>query len=198
MKKKYLLGSLALFIILSGCAQSNTVDNESNTADNEINKEEMISLHSQVNFLTQELNTLQQSKKLGETEKEMFPIIVNHTRSFVEGLKTGDIKAIESVTDSEVKIEERNNSLFFVSPESDYEWEIYNTTSKNNLQDWSFQKIDYVENEEDIEEDIVVLIRLSYLNPNSKTPEISQTDFLKLKFKLIDDNWKIAEIVYDI
>lgn len=191
MKKKYLLGSLALFIILSGCAQSNTVDNE-------INKEEMISLHSQVNFLTQELNTLQQSKKLGETEKEMFPIIVNHTRSFVEGLKTGDIKAIESVTDSEVKIEERNNSLFFVSPESDYEWEIYNTTSKNNLQDWSFQKIDYVENEEDIEEDIVVLIRLSYLNPNSKTPEISQTDFLKLKFKLIDDNWKIAEIVYDI
>ena len=198
MKKKYLLGSLALFIILSGCAQSNTVDNESNTADNEINKEEMISLHSQVKFLTQELNTLQQSKKLGETEKEMFPIIVNHTRSFVEGLKTGDIKAIESVTDSEVKIEERNNSLFFVSPESDYEWEIYNTTSKNNLQDWSFQKIDYVENEEDIEEDIVVLIRLSYLNPNSKTPEISQTDFLKLKFKLIDDNWKIAEIVYDI
>ncbi len=186
--KKFLLLIVCFIPIMTACTDTETVDQlmsekETLAMDLTENQEEIERLNERISELEKQTETQQQ-------EKELFSHISNLSREFVKAHTTGNKEAVQALLSDELILVERDNKLL-VKGTDHFEWQLYSADT-GQLDDWVIQGFEYLPEQDAYR----VHIREFIIGANGE-PDIPPT-FLNLTLKLINDEWKVDGVEFDV
>ena len=186
--KKLLLLIVCFIPIMSACTDTETVDQlmsekETLAMDLTENKEEIERLKKKISELEKQLD-------IHQKEIDLFSQISYLSREFVQAHTTGDKEAVQALLSDDLILEERDNKLL-VKGKYNFEWHLYSDDS-GQLDDWVIQGFQYLPDQDSYR----VHIREFIIDASGK-PIIPPT-FLNLTFKLINDEWKVDGVEFDV
>lgn len=186
--KKLLLLIVCVIPVMAACTDSETVDKlmsekETLTIDLTENKEEIERLNEKIAQLEKQLETLQK-------EKDLFSQLSNLSREFVKAQATGDKETLQTLVSDELTLVVRDNQLL-IKGHDQYEWHLY-SDNEVHLDDWIIQGFEY------IPEDDAYRVHIREFFIDAKSEPVSPPTFLNLTFKLIDNEWKVDGVEFDV
>ncbi len=187
MKKIFVL--LVLVILISGCTTTNkTVDKNLDTSN------QTGTLQEKIKALETELEQMKLLVDNSKYEKDVFPILSNLSLDFVRAHTDGNIEEIKKLVSSEIKISEKEDTIFGITSidNTELEWILHNKNDSERYQDMVIQGYGFDSNKNVF----VIHIREFYKDSNGNI-SIPPT-FLNLYFKKIDNTWKIINFEFDV
>lgn len=186
--KKLLLLVVCFMPFMAACTDSETVnqlmsEKDALTMDLTENEEEMQRLNAKIAQLEMQLETQQQ-------EKDLFSQLSNLSREFVKAHTTGDKEALQALMTEELTLVERDNKLW-IKGSDQYEWHLY-SADDIQLDDWVIQGFEY------FPEDNTYRVHIREFFSDANGEPVSPPTFLNLTFKLINDEWKVNGVEFDV
>ncbi|MBT2642933.1 hypothetical protein J7I80_11905 [Bacillus sp. ISL-41] len=186
--KKLLLLIVCFIPIMTACTDTETVDQlisekETLAVDLTENKEEIETLKKKISELEAQL-------EIHQKEIDLFSQISYLSREFVKAHTIGEKEAVQALLSDELILVERDNKLL-VKGKDNYEWHLY-SADNGQLDDWVIQGFRYLPDQDAYR----VHIR-EFIIDASGEPVIPPT-FLNLTFKLINDEWKVTGVEFDV
>lgn len=188
MIKKGLLLIVCCIPIITACTDTETVnqlesEKETLTLGLTENKKEIAKLNEKISELEKQLET-------NEQERELFSQLSNLSRDFVKAHTTGDKETLQTLLSEELMLEERDNKLF-VKNNDNVDWLLY-SADDHQLDDWVIQGFHY-----DRENNTYTVYIREFLKDTNGKP-VSPPTFLKLKYKLYSEQWKVDGVEFDV
>jgi predicted nuclease with TOPRIM domain len=189
MRKIILLMVFCSFLMVTACENSEKAvsqlkeDKEKLTRSLNDNKAAQEKLTQRVKELEGQVETYQK-------EVELFTTISNLSREFVKAHTSGDHDKLQSLLSNELALEQDDNKLYIID-EADYRWQVYNAGGEQ-LDDWVIQGFQF--NNDD--QTYMVHIREFYQDKNGEP--VSPPTFLNLIFKLVNNEWKVGGLSFDV
>jgi hypothetical protein len=189
MKKTFLLLIVCSFLLITACT---------NTKETTVQlKKEKEKLTASINEseenqeqLNQKIMELKKQIEINKEEKELFTVISNLSRDFVNAHTSGNKEKLNSMISGSLFIEEKNSKLFINNNAND-QWLLF-PHDGYQLDDWLIQGFGYHNESKTYR----VHIREFYKNVNGELN--SPPTFLNLTFILINDEWKIGSVSFDV
>lgn len=186
--KKFLLLIVCFIPIMTACTDTETVDQlmsekETLAMDLTENKEEIERLNAEIAGLEKQLETHQK-------EKDLFSQLSNLSREFVKAHTTGDKEAVQALVSEELTLEERDNKLWIKNSDN-YDW-LLHSVEFDQLDDWVIQGFEY------FPEDDTYRVHIREFFSDANGEPVSPPTFLNLTFKLINEEWKVDGVEFDV
>ncbi|MBT2639783.1 nuclear transport factor 2 family protein [Bacillus sp. ISL-39] len=193
--KKLLLLIVCFIPIITACTDTETVDqlmSEKETLAMELteNKEEIERLNAKIEKSNEKMSDLEKQLETYQKENDLFSQISYLSREFVKAHTTGDKEAAQALLSDELILVERDNKLL-VKGKDNYEWNLY-SADNGQLDDWVIQGFQYLPDQDSYR----VHIREFIIDANGE-PVIPPT-FLNLTFKLVNGEWKVDGVEFDV
>ncbi|HJV32117.1 MAG TPA: hypothetical protein VJ558_07960 [Bacillales bacterium] len=189
MKKKFLLIIICSMTMLAACTNTKDVVNQLkkdkeklilNVNENEKNQK----------ILKQQIAELEKEIKIKQEEKELYTIISNLSREFVEAHTSGNKEKLRSLMLDNLFFEEENNKLY-VNNNANEKWLLF-PMGNLHLDDWVIQGFQYQP------ESNTFTVHIREFYKNAKGVLDSPPTFLNLDFKLDNNEWKIISLSFDV
>jgi hypothetical protein len=186
--KKFILIIICSMTTLTACTNTNDVvsqlkkDKEKlilNVNKNEKNQK----------ILKQQIAELEKEIKTNQQEKELFTIISDLSREFVEAHISGNKEKLRSLMLDNLFFEEENNKLY-VNNNANEKWLLF-PRDNLHLDDWVIQGFQYHS------ESNTFTVHIREFYKNAKGVLDSPPTFLNLDFKLDNNEWKIISLSFD-
>lgn len=188
MIKKGLLLIVCCIPIITACTNAETVnqlESEKETLNLDLTENKM-----EIDRLNEKISELEKQIETNEQESELFSQLSNLSRDFVKAHTTGDKETLQSLLSEALILEERDNKLF-VKNNDNVEWLLY-SADDHQLDDWVIQGFHY-----DRENNTYTVNIREFLKAANGEP-VSPPTFLKLKYKLYNDQWKVDGLEFDV
>jgi len=173
---------------MSACTDTETVDQL--VSEKETLVMDLTESKEEIERLKKKISELEKQLEIHQKEIDLFSQISFLSREFVKAHTTGDKEAVQALLSDELILEERDNKLL-VKGKDNFEWHLYSADS-GQLDDWVIQGFQYLPDQDSYR----VHIREFIIDASGK-PIIPPT-FLNLTFKLINDEWKVNIVEFDV
>lgn len=188
MNRKLLILIVCCIPIITACTDTEKVnqlisEKEILTLDLTENKEEIERLNEKISGLEKQIET-------NEKENDLFTQLSNLSREFVKAHTTGDKETLQTLLSKELILEERDEKLL-IKNNDNFEWLLY-AADGPQLDDWVIQGFQY------IPENVTYTIHLREFFNDTNGEPVSPPTFLNLTFKLINDEWKVDGVEFDV
>lgn len=194
LRKKLSLLIVCSFVLITGCSQAkNSFGAKVSQLEENLKLTERLNdKESTIVNLTKIIEGLEKQVSANNKELEIFHVVSNMSREFVQAHTSGDKEKLRQLLSEENILVDRDSKLYSKHADDEYEWLLFSYEKQALLHDWVIQGYQY-----DSESNTFYInIREFYIDENGENE--SPPTFLGLTFKLYNEEWKIFSLGFDV